>query len=89
MRWRFEAEFANAGTSGKLRYQSCQRKSAANDSGNHNREDIMRKHLKRLIDRLRGTTNGRFRTPTSARGGLEQPQRMQTVPARTQHRGQG
>jgi len=33
----------------------------------------MRKHLKRLIDRLRGTTNGRFRTPTSARGGLEQP----------------
>jgi hypothetical protein len=45
----------------------------------------MRKTLKQILDRLRTATNGRFRKPTSARDGLEVPQRMQalSVPART------
>jgi hypothetical protein len=44
----------------------------------------MKKTLKRVLDRLRTATNGRFRRPTSARDGLETPQRMQAlgVPAR-------
>ena len=36
----------------------------------------MRTSLKRVLDRLRATTNERFRVPTSVRGGLQQPQRM-------------
>ncbi|MGZ4315016.1 MAG: hypothetical protein ACXVRS_04190 [Gaiellaceae bacterium] len=45
----------------------------------------MRKSLKRVLDRLRTASNGRFRKPTSVRGGLQMPQRMQalSVPART------
>ena len=45
----------------------------------------MRKTLKRALDRLRTTTNGRFRKPTSVRDGLQVPQRLQalSVPART------
>lgn len=46
----------------------------------------MRKSLKRVLDRLRAATDGRFRKPTATRDGLEVPQRMQalSVPARTQ-----
>jgi hypothetical protein len=45
----------------------------------------MRKSLQRILDRLRTATNGRFRKPTAARNGLQEPQRMQalSVPART------
>ena len=45
----------------------------------------MRKTLKRMLDRLRTATNGRFRKPTSVRDGLQVPQRLQalSVPART------
>ena len=49
----------------------------------------MRKSLKRVLDRLRTATNGKFRKPTSVRGGLQEPQRLQplAVPARTYYRG--
>jgi hypothetical protein len=48
----------------------------------------MKKTLKRILDRLRTATNGRSRKPTSARGGLQLPQRMQPLeaPARTRSR---
>lgn len=36
----------------------------------------MRKSLKRVLDRLRTVSNGRFRKPTAVRGGLQEPQRM-------------
>jgi hypothetical protein len=49
----------------------------------------MRKSLKRVLDRLRTATHEKFRIPTSVRGGLQLPQRMQalspstrTLPAR-------
>ncbi len=44
----------------------------------------MRKSLQRILDRLRTVTNGRFRKPTAARDGLQEPQRLQplSVPAR-------
>ena len=32
--------------------------------------------LKRVLERLRVRTNGALRTPTSVRGGLQEPQRM-------------
>jgi hypothetical protein len=41
----------------------------------------MRKSLKRVLDRLRAATNGTFRSRASARGGLQQPQRMHVTPA--------
>jgi hypothetical protein len=41
----------------------------------------MRKSLKRVLDRLRTATNGMFRKPTSVRGGLQEPQRAQALPA--------
>ncbi len=41
----------------------------------------MRKSLKRVLDRLRTATSGRLRKPTSVRGGLQQPQRMQAPSA--------
>jgi hypothetical protein len=41
---------------------------------------MMRKSLKRALDRLRAATNGRLRTRTSVRGGLQEPQRMTPVP---------
>ena len=43
----------------------------------------MKQSLKQLLDRLRTATNGRFRKPTSIRGGLQQPQRVQALPARS------
>lgn len=45
----------------------------------------MKKTLRRVLDRLRTAANGKFRSPTSVRGGLQEPQRMQpvTVPARS------
>jgi hypothetical protein len=48
----------------------------------------MMKTLKRILDRLRTATNGRSRKPTSARRGLQLPQRMQPLeaPARTRSR---
>jgi hypothetical protein len=49
----------------------------------------MRKSLKRVFDRLRRATNGSFRKPTSVRGGLQQPQRMQVLPVRAHARRQG
>jgi hypothetical protein len=36
----------------------------------------MRKSLRRVLERLRAATAGHFRTPTSVRGGLQEPQRM-------------
>lgn len=45
----------------------------------------MKKTLRRVLDRLRTAANGKFRAPTSVRGGLQEPQRMQpvAVPARS------
>lgn len=39
--------------------------------------DIVKKRLKRVLERLRRAANGRDRQPTSVRGGLQSPQRMQ------------
>ena len=39
----------------------------------------MRKALKRALERLRARTNGTFGKRTHARGGLQEPQRMQPV----------
>jgi hypothetical protein len=39
----------------------------------------MRKTLKRLLERLRATTNGTFGKRTHARGGLQTPPRMHPV----------
>jgi hypothetical protein len=36
----------------------------------------MKKRLKRVLDRLRAKTSEAFRTRTSVRGGLQEPQRM-------------
>jgi len=41
----------------------------------------MRKSLKRVLARLRAATNGTFRKGLSARAGLQEPHRLQTVPA--------
>ncbi|HVC86559.1 MAG TPA: hypothetical protein VNC40_03940 [Gaiellaceae bacterium] len=45
----------------------------------------MRKALKRVLDQLRGATNGVFRKPTATRDGLQDAQQLQAlpVPART------
>jgi hypothetical protein len=43
----------------------------------------MRKSLKRVLDRLRTAAGGRLRKPTSVRGGLQLPQRMQALSAST------
>jgi len=42
----------------------------------------VKKSLKRVLERLRTATNGKFRRPTSTRSGLEQPQRLQALPVR-------
>ena len=42
---------------------------------------MMRKTLKRVLDLLREKTGAPFREKTSLRGGLQEPQRMQAVPA--------
>ncbi len=41
----------------------------------------MRKSLKRVLDRLRTAASGRARKPTSVRGGLQLPQKMQALSA--------
>jgi hypothetical protein len=41
----------------------------------------MRKSLKRVLERLRTATSGKVRRPTSVRGGLQLPQRMQALSA--------
>jgi hypothetical protein len=46
----------------------------------------MKKSLKRLLARLRTATGGEFRKPSSARRGLQEPQRMQAVPVRARPR---
>jgi len=46
----------------------------------------MRKSLKRVLERLRTATNGKFRIPTSVRGGLQSPQRMQALSPSTRRR---
>ena len=45
----------------------------------------MRKGLKRVLDRLR-TAAGRLGKPSSVRGGLQVPQRMQALSASTRPR---
>jgi hypothetical protein len=49
----------------------------------------MKKSLRRVLERLRAATNGAFGKRTHARGGLQQPQRMQPalVPVRSTLRG--
>jgi len=37
---------------------------------------MMRKSLKRALDRLRARTNDVFRNRTAVQGGLQEPQRM-------------
>jgi len=46
----------------------------------------MKKILKRVLDRLRTAVGGRFHKPTSVRGGLQEPQRMQPLPVRVRSR---
>jgi hypothetical protein len=46
----------------------------------------MRKSLKRVLDRLRTVTNGRFRKPTAVREDLQVPQRMQALGPSTRTR---
>jgi hypothetical protein len=41
----------------------------------------MSKSLKRVLERLRAATSGRFRKTTSVRGGLQVPQQMQAITA--------
>ena len=42
----------------------------------------MKKTLKRVLERLRAATNGRFRNRSSVRGGLQEPQQMHVPAAR-------
>jgi hypothetical protein len=46
----------------------------------------MRKSLKRVLDRLRTVTNGRFRKPTAVREDLQVPQRMEALGPSTRTR---
>ena len=41
---------------------------------------MMRKTLKRVLDRLRSATGGTLRKGTSVRGGIQEPQRMNPLP---------
>ena len=41
---------------------------------------MMRKSLKRVLDRLRASTNGMFGKRTAARDGLQEPQQLQALP---------
>jgi len=43
---------------------------------------MMRKSLKRVLDRLRAKTNDVFRSRTALRGGLQEPQRMSRLGVR-------
>jgi hypothetical protein len=40
----------------------------------------MRKTLKRVLDQLRGATNGIFGKRTATRAGLQEPQQLQAIP---------
>jgi hypothetical protein len=40
---------------------------------------MMRKKARRILDRLRGLTDGWLRGGTSVRGGLQEPQRLQAL----------
>jgi len=53
--------------------------------GSHEREQLMRKSLRRVLEWLRAATSRTPRKRASIRGGLQQPQRMHAllVPART------
>jgi hypothetical protein len=42
--------------------------------------NMMRKTLKRVLDQLRGATNGMFRKPTATRDGVQEPQQLQALP---------
>jgi hypothetical protein len=42
---------------------------------------MMRKSLKRVLDRLRSLGSGGLRKGTSVRGGLQEPQRIEGHPA--------
>src|SRR5579884_1835037 len=42
--------------------------------------DIMKKALKRVLDRLRAASNGMFGKRTATRGGLQEPQQLQALP---------
>ena len=46
----------------------------------------MKKSLKQLLARLRTAAGGGFRKPSSVRHGLQEPQRLQAVPARARPR---
>jgi hypothetical protein len=46
----------------------------------------MRKSLKRVLDLLREKTGAAFREKTSVRGGLQEPQRLQAIPAPVRRR---
>jgi len=50
--------------------------------------EIMRKSLRRVLERLRAATNGALGKRVSTRGGVHEPQRMQPVlvPARSASR---
>jgi hypothetical protein len=41
----------------------------------------MKKSLRRVLDRLRTATKGMLHKGTSIRGGLQEPQRIEAVPA--------
>ena len=41
---------------------------------------MMRKSLRRVLDRLRAATSGAFRRGTAVRGGLQEPQQLQAIP---------
>ena len=41
----------------------------------------MRKSLRRVLERLRAATDGKLRPRTAVRGGLQEPQRSQLIPA--------
>jgi hypothetical protein len=42
---------------------------------------MMRKSLRRVLERLRAAVGGTLRKGTSVRGGLQEPQRMHVLPA--------
>lgn len=48
--------------------------------------DTMRKSLKRVLDLLREKTGAAFREKTAVRGGLQEPQRLQAIPAPVRRR---
>jgi hypothetical protein len=47
---------------------------------------MMRKSLKRVLDRLRTATNGMLGKPTATRDGLQEPQQLQVLPVPTRAR---